>query len=59
MSFDEFLNQKGKEQDRIPQEGDVKKNKEEEIYLDPDAQNPTSQSDSATGWSVGYPFGGI
>jgi hypothetical protein len=57
-SFDEFFAQKGKEEYHIPQEGRIKK-KDKKIYLDPDMQNPTSQADTALGWSVGFPFGGI
>lgn len=57
-TFEEFFAQKGEEHNQIPQEGRIKK-KSKKIYLEPDAQNPTSQADSALGWSVGFPFGGI
>ena len=57
-SFEEFFVQRGKECNHISKEGENNK-KEKPVYLAPDTQNPTSQADSALGWSLGFPFGGI
>jgi hypothetical protein len=50
-SFKEFIDSD------IPQEGDEKK-KDDNMYLNPDTQNPTSQEDDDP-LLVGYPFGGL
>jgi hypothetical protein len=56
-TFEEFVGDE--ELNKIRKEGDKRRKKKgDDIFLDPDTQNPTSQSDDDPMLS-GYPFGGI